>query len=90
MSTRTQTFSQRNSDTLAEQILVDTERDPIGHRTQSDQTADAIRSDTERDTIRHRPHIDSLRSVSFYIYKLKSVNQLANKDTIYSRKGNKR
>ena len=49
-----------------------------------------IRSDTERNPIRHRPHIDSLRSVFFYIYKLKSVNQLANKDTIYSCKGNKR
>lgn len=34
--------------------------------------------------------MDSLQSVFFYIYKLKSVNQLANKDTINSHKGNKR
>ena len=32
-------------------IRSDTERNPIGRRTQPNQTADATRSDTERDTM---------------------------------------
>ena len=32
-------------------IRSDTERNPIGRRTESDWTADATRSDTERDTM---------------------------------------
>ena len=32
-------------------IRLDTERNPIGRRTESDWTADATRSDTERDTM---------------------------------------
>ena len=34
-------------------IQSDTERNPIGRRTQSDRTADAIRSDTVRRTMTH-------------------------------------
>ena len=36
----------------------DTERNPIGHRTQPDQTADAIQSDSERNPIRFRTQSD--------------------------------
>ena len=58
LSTRTQTFCQRNSYTLAEQILVDTERNLIGHRTQPDQIPNATRSDGGRNQIGHRTQLD--------------------------------
>ena len=36
----------------AQQMSVDTERNPIRHRTQSDRTPNAIRSDTERNLMK--------------------------------------
>ena len=38
----------------AQQMSVDTERNPIGHRTQSDWTPNAIRSGTERNLMKKR------------------------------------
>ena len=46
-------------------IQSDTERNPIGRRTQSDRTADAIRSDGGRNLIGHRTENDD----SCYICK---------------------